>query len=90
MLGHVDEVAKCIRRVGNTFYFQVSTKGSRYCVPKGSIGIDGVSLTISDVSQNIISVNLIPHTMEHTTLGSIRPHSFVNMEFDYIAKILRP
>jgi riboflavin synthase len=90
MLGHIDEVAKCIRRAGATFHFQVSTAGAKYLVPKGSIGIDGVSLTISEVMQTIFTVNIIPFTADHTTLGAVRSNSFVNVEFDYLAKFMRP
>lgn len=90
MLGHVDETAKCIRRVGTTFYFQISTAGAKYLVSKGSIGIDGVSLTISDVTQNVFTVNIIPFTADHTTLGALRTNSFVNVEFDYLAKLIHP
>jgi len=88
MLGHVDELAKCIRRYANTIKFQTGSRYARYLVPKGSVGIDGVSLTISEVVQNTFTVNLIPFTAQHTTLGKIRTNSFVNIEYDYLAKFL--
>jgi riboflavin synthase len=89
MMGHVDEVAKCIRQSSNALHFQISIPNAQYLVPRGSIGIDGVSLTISDISRNIFAVNLIPFTTAHTTLGAVRVNSFVNVEFDYITKIMR-
>jgi riboflavin synthase len=90
MLGHVDEMAKCIRRHANSLRFQVQNHNARYLIPKGSIGIDGVSLTISEVSQNIFTVHIIPFTSTHTTLGSIRAASFVNIEYDYLVKFMGP
>ena len=89
MLGHVDELAKCIRRYGNTLKFQVRSTNARYLISKGSIGIDGVSLTISEVSQNTFTVNIIPFTLQHTTLNAIKINSFVNIEYDYLMKFLR-
>lgn len=90
MLGHVDEVAKCIRHTGNTFHFQVSSAGARYLVPRGSIGIDGVSLTIAEVKQNVFSVNIIPFTKQQTTLEALRINTFTNIEFDYLVKFMHP
>jgi riboflavin synthase len=89
MLGHVDDLAKCIRRRANTLRFQVQSKGARYLIPKGSIGIDGVSLTIGEASQNTFTVNLIPFTSKHTTLGTVRAASFVNIEYDYLVKFMQ-
>lgn len=89
MLGHIDEVGKLIRRKGNEYYFQVSHNKTKHLLPKGSIGIDGVSLTISNVSKNIFSVNLIPFTLKNTTLGNLKIGSFVNVEYDYLTKFLK-
>jgi riboflavin synthase len=89
LLGHVDEVGKLIRIKGNEYYFQVGTQNVKYLIPKGSIGIDGVSLTISSVSKNVFSVNLIPFTLKNTTLGALKPGSFANLEFDYLAKLFK-
>jgi riboflavin synthase len=61
-------------------------------VPKGSVCINGVSLTLISVSRNYFTVGLIPHTLEHTTLGMLKTGDWVNLEFDmlgkYIAKIM--
>ncbi|MEO0206075.1 MAG: riboflavin synthase [candidate division WOR-3 bacterium] len=88
VLGHVDEVARIVRVKGNEYYFQTSNANNRYLIPRGSIAIDGVSLTIGNVSQNIISVFLIPYTLRSTTLGMRRAGDFVNIEYDYLVKII--
>ena len=88
LLGHIDESGKLLRKKGNEYFFQSSSRNSKYLIPKGSIGIDGVSLTISTISKNIFSVSLIPHTLANTTLGSLKIGSLVNIEYDYLVKIL--
>lgn len=88
LLGHIDELGKMIRKQQNEYFFQISTQNAHYLIDKGSIGIDGVSLTISNISRNIFSVSLIPHTLETTTFGSLKSGSFVNIEYDYLVKIL--
>ena len=58
----------------------------RYCAEKGSIAVDGVSLTIAAVEKNAFAVALVPHTLQATTLGSLRPGDRVNLEVDVVAK----
>jgi riboflavin synthase len=58
----------------------------RYVAPKGSIAIDGVSLTVVDTDEDGFSVSLIPETLERTTLGSVQPGDPVNLEADMLAK----
>ena len=58
----------------------------RYCVEKGSIAIEGVSLTIAGLDEAGISVALIPHTLVATTIGSLAPGDEVNLEADVLAK----
>ena len=60
----------------------------RYCIPKGSITLDGVSLTISDVSQGGLTVAFIPHTLAQTTLGQKQIGDAVNIETDVLARYL--
>lgn len=86
VLGHVDETAKLIRIAGNEYHFQIGAKNQRYLIPKGSVCIDGVSLTIGQVSRNVFSVSLIPHTIENTTFPNLRPGAFANVEYDYLLK----
>lgn len=88
LLGHVDEIAKCVRKKGNEYFFKASEENRKYLIPKGSVGINGVSLTLKSVTGNIFSVSLIPFTVQNTTLDSIKIGSFVNIEYDYFAKIL--
>jgi len=87
VLGHVDETAKLIRVAGNEYYFQAGAKSQRYLIPKGSVCMDGISLTIGKVSRNVFSVFLVPYTLQNTTFPSLKPGSFVNLEYDYLVKI---
>lgn len=89
MLGHVDEVGKVVRMKSNEYYFKINRKNSPYLVPKGSIGIDGASLTIASIAKDIFSVSLIPYTVENTTLKTLRTGTLVNIEYDYLVKLLR-
>ena len=88
LLGHVDELSTCIRIKTNEYFFRIAPKNRKYLIPKGSIAIDGVSLTVASISKHIFSVSLIPYTLKMTTLGNLKTGSFVNIEYDYLAKIL--
>ena len=61
---------------------------SAYLIPKGSIAIDGISLTVVDVTPTTFSCHLIPHTIQHTTLHQLSTGSMVNLEFDQVGKYL--
>jgi riboflavin synthase len=69
--------------------FEVARDLARYVAPKGSICIDGVSLTVNGVDGALFDVNVIPHTLAVTTLGMLRPGGRVNVEVDVIARYLR-
>lgn len=88
--GHVDGVGQVIRfePVGESMLLMVRAPHelSRYIAIKGSITIDGVSLTVNHVDQDDFSVNLIPHTVEVTTLKQLGVGSRVNLEVDLIAR----
>ncbi len=58
----------------------------RYCIPKGSIALDGISLTIANIEANIVDIALIPHTLENTTLGMKSKSDTLNIETDIIGK----
>ncbi len=58
----------------------------RYCVEKGSVTVDGVSLTVAELRDDAFVVALVPHTLEVTTLGAVRPGQRVNLEADVLAK----
>jgi len=88
VLGHVDEIGKFIRKKVNEYFFQYNIDNYRYLVSKGSIAINGVSLTLANISKQIFSINLIPYTLSTTTIGKLRTGDFVNIEYDYLAKLL--
>jgi riboflavin synthase len=89
--GHVDgtgEVESVEPRELSTVVRIAAAPGLlRYVVEKGSIAVDGVSLTVVDVGSEGFSVSLIPETLERTTLGSLEPGSLVNLEVDMLAKL---
>jgi len=88
--GHVDGIGTLQDRQqeGNSIILTFNMPESilRYCIQKGSITIDGVSLTINQVSEKSLAVAIIPHTAEVTTLGLKKPGDFVNLEADQIGK----
>ena len=88
--GHIDGtgVIKNIRRDGIAHWYTIGAKPEilRYIVEKDSIAIDGISLTVAEVSEESFSVSVIPHTSEETALSSKKPGDIVNLENDIIAK----
>lgn len=86
--GHVDGVGELVRREGSVFAFRAPEALGRYLARKGSICIDGVSLTINGVQGAQFEVTLIPHTLEVTTLGRLVPGAKVNLEVDLVARYL--
>lgn len=89
--GHVDGRARAIGREseGGSEHLRLELDDpdlARYVVPKGSVALDGVSLTVGEVSGARFSVYLIPHTLEVTVLGDRRPGDEVNVEVDILAK----
>ena len=84
--GHVDGVGEVLRRAGSVVAVRVPRPLARYVAAKGSICIDGVSLTVNRVDGDAFEVNLIPHTLEVTTLSRLAPGVRVNLEVDLIAR----
>lgn len=84
--GHVDGVGDVVSRVGGVVAFRLPPSLSKYVASKGSICVDGVSLTVNRVQGNEFEVNLIPHTLEATTLGRLERGAKVNLEVDLIAR----
>ena len=84
--GHVDGVGEVLRRAGSELAVRVPRPLARYVAAKGSICIDGVSLTVNRVDGDTFDVNLIPHTLEVTTLSRLAPGVRVNLEVDLIAR----
>jgi len=90
VLGHVDCLG-VIRRKGYEnsnlcFEIAVPPKFIASVLPKGSIALDGISLTITEKKSATFSVYIIPHTLKNTTLGFKEPSALVNVEFDILAK----
>lgn len=91
--GHVDAKAQ-VKSIKSTHDFIEMTlcgftqQALFYLIPKGSITVDGVSLTINAVSDQTITLMLIPHTLLKTTLGSYKAGQCVNIEFDYLTRIV--
>lgn len=88
--GHVDGVGTIRNRhqEGNALFFTIEASHAilRYCVAKGSVTVDGISLTINDVTDKNFSIAIIPHTAKVTSLGLKQPGDTVNLESDLIGK----
>jgi len=90
--GHVDGVGEVIsvdsEGGSHRVRIRVPRPLHRFIAPKGSITVDGVSLTVNEVEDDVFGVNLIPHTWDVTTLGRLKPGSKVNLEIDMLARYL--
>jgi len=88
--GHVDGIGRILRgtsRQGSTLWkIQLPKEIAKYCVAKGSIALDGISLTLSDVEREIVSVSIIPHTAQATTIRTWKAAKRINVEVDLLAK----
>ena len=90
VMGHVDGAAEVVQVHDDgrsvELILSVARELNRFIAPKGSIALDGVSLTVNDVSKDSFSVNLVPHTLTETTLSDCRVGSRLNVEIDIIAR----
>jgi riboflavin synthase len=94
--GHVDGVARLIERrpEGDSVRFVIAAPAALmpYVAPKGSVALDGVSLTVNEVGADRFGVNIIPYTLAHTSLGDAQPGQRMNLEIDplarYVARLL--
>jgi riboflavin synthase len=88
--GHVDGIASVTAREDMTdiarFTLRAPAELARFIAPKGSVALDGVSLTVNTVAKDIFSVLIIPHTMQVTTFGALREGGAVNLEIDTMAR----
>ncbi|MEA2681748.1 MAG: riboflavin synthase [Chloroflexota bacterium] len=88
--GHVDGTGEvvAVRDEGNSRWVDITVPPdlARYCVVKGSIAVDGTSLTIAAVEGEVVSLSLIPHTLQSTIASGYVPGSVVNLEIDILAK----
>ena len=92
MSGHVDGVGHLVEKHEEARSWRLSFEApqalARYIARKGSIAIDGISLTVNEVDKNRFGVNIIPQTWTHTTLGGLKVGGPVNLEVDLIARYL--
>lgn len=90
VLGHVDGVVKCTSfkklQGSHVFSFSCNKEDALYIIPKGSITINGISLTIASVTYKGFSVAIIPYTFAHTNFKNLKAGSIVNVEFDVLGK----
>jgi riboflavin synthase len=90
--GHVDGVARVVAASGDArslrLRIAVPTALARYIARKGSVAVDGVSLTVNEVEDAVFGVNIIPHTLSVTTLGKLTVGSRINLEVDQVARYL--
>ena len=90
VFGHVDEVSKLltIKRIkgSHQLKFSKSKKLSKYIAKKGSIAVDGVSLTINSTDSKSFTVNIVPYTWEHTNFSKLKVNSLINVEVDMLAR----
>jgi riboflavin synthase len=88
--GHVDGIAELVRREDLAGMASLTLRTpaalSRFIAPKGSVALDGVSLTVNEVTNNEFSVLIIPHTLEVTTFGALQSPSRLNLEVDQMAR----
>lgn len=96
--GHIDGIGTVVSRekldIAIILRIKAPPEVIKYTVPKGSIAIDGISLTVVEVQNNIFTVSLIPHTAQNTTLDTRGPGDLVNLESDiigrYVEKLIKP
>jgi riboflavin synthase len=90
--GHVDGVGEVLEKKadGRSFCFKIKAPNqlAKYIAQKGSICINGISLTVNEVSGATFSVNIVPHTLAETTLGTATSGTFVNLEVDMLARYM--
>ncbi len=90
--GHVETVGVIVDKIeigdGAELSIAIDPKFLKYCIPKGSIAFDGISLTIASLNDNFIKVALIPHTLENTNLGLKKTGDVLNVETDIIGKYI--
>tara|TARA_Y100000590_G_scaffold32082_1_gene35466 strand:+ start:835 stop:1422 length:588 start_codon:yes stop_codon:yes gene_type:complete len=89
--GHVDRTTKLLKisKLNNSwdFFFEnFQNKDNNYIVEKASIAVNGISLTIANVTNEYFSISVIPHTFKNTNLSDLQEYDIVNIEFDYLAR----
>lgn len=87
--GHIDTTGKIASIKNDEFEIAFPKEFAKFIALKGSISVDGISLTISEVSKNTFKVSLIPHTLKNTTLGFKKEGDLVNIEVDVMSRYLK-
>lgn len=91
--GHVDDTGKIysISKIRNSwkFWIIINNKFRKYLIKKGSVAINGVSLTINDIKKNLLRIDIIPHTFKKTNFAQLSKGSRVNLEYDLLIKYLK-
>ena len=91
--GHVDDTGKIlfVKKNKNSWIFWIATRAKfqKYLINKGSIAINGVSLTINEIKKNKIRVDIIPHTFNKTNFKFLKKNIIVNLEYDLLMKFLK-
>ena len=90
--GHVDGVGKVVERFNDgrsvRFHIQTPDEMAKYIAEKGSVCVDGISLTVNAVKGAVFELNIVPHTLQETTMGKFKVGTEVNLEVDIIARYL--
>lgn len=91
--GHVDDTGKIysISKIRNSwkFWIMINNKFRKYLIKKGSVAINGVSLTINDIKKNLLRIDIIPHTFKKTNFAHLSKGSLINLEYDLLIKYLK-
>src|SRR3989339_820316 len=92
MTGHIDGVSEIVDKIargnGYELFFKVPAKLNKHIVPKGSVALDGISLTVANIFKEGFSVMIIPHTAQYTTLSQNQIGDKVNLEVDILSKYI--
>lgn len=90
--GHIDDCGKVLEINKNGDFYnlklEIPSKCSEYIVKKGSITVNGISLTVAEIDGNIVNCAIIPHTYEYTNLKTLNHNDYVNIEVDILAKYI--
>lgn len=90
--GHVDGIGKIVKRYNDgrsvRFHIQTPDEMAKYIAEKGSVCVDGISLTVNAVKGAVFELNIVPHTLQETTMGQFKVGTEVNLEVDIIARYL--
>lgn len=86
--GHIDGIRKLysVKKSDESFVFEFEANGDKYLVEKGSVSLNGISLTVFDLKDKSFKIAVVPHTYQNTSLKYARPGDYFNMEFDILGK----